>query len=151
MLIKRAQISKFMKPTWGPPGSCRPQMGPMLAPRTLLSGGPCWLPCIQWRVYELSVEQHLASPVAMVPRGSSDWRHSCRSPAEITRLLQKTSCVVYTLLFGVECQTSINTMIMITGRLCLWYLASLTRCPPVKCDHNFEFQTHLIDVVIISC
>ena len=25
-------------PTWGPPGSCRPQMDPMLAPWTLLSG-----------------------------------------------------------------------------------------------------------------
>ena len=33
-----AQIAKFMGPTWGPPGSCRPQMGPMLAPWTLLSG-----------------------------------------------------------------------------------------------------------------
>ena len=32
------QIAKFMRPTWGPPGSCRPQMGPVLAPRTLLSG-----------------------------------------------------------------------------------------------------------------
>ena len=35
-----------MGPTWGPPGSCRPQMGPMLAPWTLLSGvsyhGICW-------------------------------------------------------------------------------------------------------------
>ena len=29
------QIAKFMGPTWGPPGSCRPQMGPMLAPWTL--------------------------------------------------------------------------------------------------------------------
>ena len=27
-----------MGPTWGPPGSCRPQVGLMLAPRTLLSG-----------------------------------------------------------------------------------------------------------------
>ena len=27
-----------MGPTWGPPGSCQPQMGPMLAPWTLLSG-----------------------------------------------------------------------------------------------------------------
>ena len=27
-----------MRSTWGPPGSCRPQMGPMLAPWTLLSG-----------------------------------------------------------------------------------------------------------------
>ena len=32
------QIAKFMGPTWGPPGSYRPQMGPMLAPWTLLSG-----------------------------------------------------------------------------------------------------------------
>ena len=33
-----SQIANFMGPTWGPPGSCRPQMGPMLAPWTLLSG-----------------------------------------------------------------------------------------------------------------
>ena len=31
------QIAKLMGPTWGPAGSCRPQMGPMLAPWTLLS------------------------------------------------------------------------------------------------------------------
>ena len=35
---KISQIAKFMGPTLGPPGSCRPQMGPMLAPWTLLSG-----------------------------------------------------------------------------------------------------------------
>ena len=33
-----SQIIRFMGPTWGPPGSCRPQMGPMLAPWTSLSG-----------------------------------------------------------------------------------------------------------------
>ena len=33
-----SQIAKFMGPTWGPPGSCRPQMGPMLAPRIVQSG-----------------------------------------------------------------------------------------------------------------
>ena len=33
-----SQIAKFMGPTWVPPGSCQPQMGPMLAPWTLLSG-----------------------------------------------------------------------------------------------------------------
>ena len=32
------QIAKFTGPTWGPPRSCRPKMGPMLAPSTLLSG-----------------------------------------------------------------------------------------------------------------
>ena len=33
-----SQITRFMGPTWDPPGSCQPQMGPMLAPWTLLSG-----------------------------------------------------------------------------------------------------------------
>ena len=32
------QIEKFIGTTWGPPGSFRPQMGPMLAPWTLLTG-----------------------------------------------------------------------------------------------------------------
>ena len=36
--IVSTPVAKFMGPTWGPPGSCRPQMGPMLAPWTLLSG-----------------------------------------------------------------------------------------------------------------
>ena len=40
ILWKTTQIAKFMGPAWGPPGSCRPQMGPMLAPWTLLSGLP---------------------------------------------------------------------------------------------------------------
>ena len=33
-----SQIANFRGPTWGPPGSCRPQMGPTLAPETLLPG-----------------------------------------------------------------------------------------------------------------
>ena len=37
-LSYRSQIVRFMGPTWVPPGSCRPQMGPMLVPWTLLSG-----------------------------------------------------------------------------------------------------------------
>ena len=31
-VMSHFQIAKFMGPTCGPPGSCRPQMGPMLAP-----------------------------------------------------------------------------------------------------------------------
>ena len=42
--IKAPQITRFMGPTWGPPGSCRPQMGPMLTPWTLLSGSICNYP-----------------------------------------------------------------------------------------------------------
>ena len=36
--VKRPQIAKFIGPSWGTTGSCRPQMGPMLVPWTLLSG-----------------------------------------------------------------------------------------------------------------
>ena len=35
------KIARFVGQTWGPSGSCRPQMGPMLAPWTLLSGKYC--------------------------------------------------------------------------------------------------------------
>ena len=48
ILHPTTQIAKFMGPTWGPPGFCRPQMGPMLAPRTLLSGNICFYEqCLQ--------------------------------------------------------------------------------------------------------
>ena len=33
--------TRFMRPTWGPSGADRTQVGPMLAPWTLLSGVPC--------------------------------------------------------------------------------------------------------------
>ena len=33
-----SQIARFMGPTWGPSGAVRTQVGPMLAPWTLLSG-----------------------------------------------------------------------------------------------------------------
>ena len=39
--LSLSQIAKFIGPAWGPPGSCWPQMGPMLAPWTLLSGLVC--------------------------------------------------------------------------------------------------------------
>ena len=35
---KLSLIARFMGPTWGPPGADRTQVGPMLAPWTLLSG-----------------------------------------------------------------------------------------------------------------
>ena len=49
VLLLGTQIAKFMGPTWGPPGSCRPQLGPMLAPWTLLSGY-CLLSYLSFRI-----------------------------------------------------------------------------------------------------
>ena len=38
IMIDTALVARFMGPTWGPSGADRTQVGPMLAPWTLLSG-----------------------------------------------------------------------------------------------------------------
>ena len=43
LITMYTQITKFMGPTWGPPGFCQPQMGPMLAPWTLHEPWHWWL------------------------------------------------------------------------------------------------------------
>ena len=47
LVTMTSQIAKLMWPTSGPPGSCRPQMGPILAPWTLLSD-TSWFHTQQW-------------------------------------------------------------------------------------------------------
>ena len=41
-------MARFMGPTWGPPESCRPQMGLMLTPWTLLSEDDCFISIFPW-------------------------------------------------------------------------------------------------------
>ena len=54
-----SQIAKFMGPTWGPLGSCRPQMGPILTPWTLLSGFLLNLiPHIRWHFLGVQLNTH---------------------------------------------------------------------------------------------
>ena len=38
LLTGISQIARFMGPTWGPPGSCEPQMGPRVGPMNLAIG-----------------------------------------------------------------------------------------------------------------
>ena len=54
-----------MGPTWDPPGSCRPQMGPMLAPWTLLSGY-IWSVWIVRNVYDM---WFLQEDTCLIPSG----------------------------------------------------------------------------------
>ena len=63
VLVLRSQITKFMDPTWDPPGCCRPQMGPMLVPWNLLSGLLCR---VQHRVTSdriITISHILCTPV----------------------------------------------------------------------------------------
>ena len=67
-----------MGPTCGPPGSCRPQMGPMLVPWTLLSGcihlraNACLL--IRWMFFLLSDSSNdMATPRSTQRLLLKDW------------------------------------------------------------------------------
>ena len=55
-----SQIAKFMGPTWGPPGFCRPQVGPILDPWTLLS----WILWTMW-VWLCKIHRIMASLVVL--------------------------------------------------------------------------------------
>ena len=59
-------IARIMGPTWGPPGSCRPQMGPMLAPWTLLSGSRCNASIPGGSRYHMSIIYH---PIWLILHG----------------------------------------------------------------------------------
>ena len=68
-LHSHTQIAKFMGPTWGPPGSCRPQMGPMLAPWTLLLG----YACRQYEVLmQITKQTRIISPWAREPDNNKE-------------------------------------------------------------------------------
>ena len=84
--LSHSQIASFMGPIWGPPGSCRPQMGPMLAPRTLLSG------------YALAIR----NPDEIVTGGSSFVWHRVTYPDNI-RHSQQIIRVIYPLELGHTC------------------------------------------------
>ena len=66
--------AKVLVPTWSPPGSCRPQIGPTWALWTLLSGNaillfPCTLHGAEQEADTLHIDLcvHLSKSVAIVP------------------------------------------------------------------------------------
>ena len=54
-------IARLMRPTWGPPGSCRPQVGPILAPWTLLSWSLCSYWCVSRNKWLSPMRRHQSS------------------------------------------------------------------------------------------
>ena len=67
-------IVRFMGPIWGPSGADRTQVGPMLAPWTLLSGQPR-LCLIRYRsfAHNLYTSNMISEIVTFWP----DWRNTC--------------------------------------------------------------------------
>ena len=82
-----SQIARFMGLTWGPTRSWRPQMGPILAPRTLLSG---------YAIYII-----LSSPVASF----ANMVYCIRNWLQCSPWLKRCACnysVFYGIMFGKE-------------------------------------------------
>ena len=50
------QIAKFMGPIWDPPGSCRPQMGPMMAMNLALRACLAFIGSLAW-CFDLSITE----------------------------------------------------------------------------------------------
>ena len=69
------QIANFIGPTWVQPGSCRPQMGPMSAPWTLLSGNKSAF-CKQW----LEAEQAIVTKM----HDTTEYRYSIKKNGNLT-------------------------------------------------------------------
>ena len=60
------QITRFIGPTGKPPGSCRPQMGPLLAPWTLLSGERWPKLLVPYDMYETTITDCLVHYVLIL-------------------------------------------------------------------------------------
>ena len=106
-----SQIAKFMGPTWGLPGSCRSQMGSLLAPRTLLSGLSCSPSTYLYifracktllcpRPFNITITgvhfgctQHLLS----TPSKKNIITYSFTNPTKIFEILLNASCHMYML------------------------------------------------------
>ena len=58
-------VARFMGPTWGLPGADRTQVGPMLAPWSLLSGHPCYWRRITGLVHERCNSSALAMELCL--------------------------------------------------------------------------------------
>ena len=79
-----------MGPTWVPPGPCRPQMGPMLAPWTLLSGAAMIYTGVRsWndlQRLDCRTGQHVSSPAM-----HAGWHsRSCKDARIYLRVLFKS-------------------------------------------------------------
>ena len=67
-------IARLMGPTWGPSGADRTQVGPLLAPWTLLSGFGCW----QNRFASFA-SRDFASLVQQLCQDSLNFPHRCQT------------------------------------------------------------------------
>ena len=91
-------IARFMGPTWGPSGAARTQMGPMLAPWTLLSGVVWWfVPCFDnqnWpesHILSIIISSFLPFSRKITPVYLSYWLHVKRTDSASHNFVHATT------------------------------------------------------------
>ena len=112
-----------MGPTWGPPGFCRPQMGPMLAPWTLLSGF-----CSSRR--QETHRERLQRAWSVYA-----FRHTYGKLFHVMSSTQRVSAFTY---YRLACRTS-----LIATRFLVVVI-----CPIIKCLTVLEFSFILFDLCL---
>ena len=87
-VTRRTQIVRFMWPTWDPPGADRTQMGPMLAPWTLLSGNPFGFDVLNFCSKLNWVRMHTKHPRRIRNGKHFDFIHTWKSALSIWNLIK---------------------------------------------------------------
>ena len=157
-------ITRFMGPTWGPPGSCRPQMGPMLVPWILLSGhavgrgwnvgNPLWaqtrfVDCYGCCMIKVRDNISLTLKIGMVWRHNGtlpDFRcHQRRFTVALSRVCKTVrwfSDVVVDPNFFFLASVNVSNNIIFLSPCSVFLLSSLPFCPTIVRVINTNHQLH---------
>ena len=96
-----SEIAKFMGPTWGPAGSCRPQLGPMLAHELGCQGYvslyvyvSCVMPLLRGGVVVVTARRSPAAPVEVFATVDGGRRWSARPHPSVSVPRLSVFCVI---------------------------------------------------------
>ena len=124
---KISQIARFMGPTWDPPGADRTQVGPMLAPWTLLSG---------YATKNVRLKSKIAMPIEVCVRCYL-WSYIVPVGCDL-----KYTCGLF---FAVVC-----ICVIFRGTICI-LTHTLRVCSPRHWDnHTIEFCPSTNGVILVD-
>ena len=122
------QIAKFMGPTWGPPGSCRPQVGPMLAQWTLLSGHNYRTLLV--KALEFGSQKHVTHAVQLGTTPHYTW-YSVQMPIGIIQSRKwQSDLAPYQLSISFHCSTETEMYLMDSKKFSIMVTPEVTILTP---------------------
>ena len=133
-----SKIAKFMGPTSGPPGSCRPQKGPMLAPLALLSGIFSVIACrrLSYQHFILKYNKDFVGNLANqsnhnLPRCFKTVKWLYLSDTNLSHILTSCSCI-----WRLSCKPYMNVLVGLPQRVDDFGL--IQEHIPIHCSLNYD-------------